>query len=347
MDSASPERGTEELARALEPGLVLLGPHGELRFASPAARLLLEAPGDAAVTERLGALTAGLTDPGHGAAEAGIVVEVPVESGGRRVLVSAWPLPASGPEDRAGMALLLRDADQLAGLGEALRLAAHMRAVAAITPAMGHDLRGPINSMVFNLEVLKETLGGGALAANAAAPERRDRYLRVLRDELSRLHHGLEIWLAQTAERTQEVEDCDLRELLGELAALLVPPGRKRQVQIAWHPPEEAANVAARRSALKQALLLFGLAALEAAPRGTSLALGLAGGDGRISATINSGSSQGLRTARFPLQLIAEATPAGLHFAALHVEESGGRVRVSGEPDRPVGFELQWPAQGH
>ena len=85
------------------------------------------------------------------------------------------------------------------------RLAAHMRAVAAITPAVAHDLRAPINSMVFNLEILKETITGG-LASDPKARERQARYVRVLREELSRLHRGIEIWLAQTAERSPEPE---------------------------------------------------------------------------------------------------------------------------------------------
>ncbi|MGH9360634.1 MAG: sensor histidine kinase, partial [Thermoanaerobaculia bacterium] len=138
---------------------------------------------------------------------------------------------------------------------EERRLAAHMRAIAAITPAVAHDLRAPINSMVFNLEVLKETVTG-SLAAEPNAPERQARYLRVLGEELARLHRGLETWLAQTLERTQQVETVDLAELLGELASLLVPPARKRQVQVVWEGPPAPAPVSGVRHLLKQALLL-------------------------------------------------------------------------------------------
>ncbi len=335
---------------ALEPGLLLLGPGREPVFASPAARELLGAAAatdDAGLAAPLAALLAPLDErlrslePGGEPAEA--AVEVPVAGGARRLLVTAYPVVAGGA---ASVVLLLRDAALLDRVGEDLRLAAHMRAVAEITPAVAHDLRAPINSMVFNLEVLKETLAG-PLAAEAAARERQARYVRVLRDELSRLHKGLEVWLAQTAERTHQPEACDLRDLLGELAALLVPPARKRQVQIAWEPPAAPIIVSARRYALKQALLLFGLAALEAAPNGTSLALALATGNGRTFATIRSGPSGEAREARFQLQITPDASRTRLHVARLLVAESGGEARVLGAPTgAPAGFELQWPDRG-
>ncbi len=226
--------------------------------------------------------------------------------------------------------------ESVAALSEERRLAAHMRALCEITPAMAHDLRAPINSMVFNLEILKETLG-------AAAGERHARYLRVLGEELSRLHRQLEIWLAQTAERTPETEDCDLRELVGDLVALLVPPARKRQVKVVWEPLALPAVVAARRATLKQALLLAGLAALDGTASGTSLALGVATGSGRTLVTLGSGPPAGPQESRFQLQAAPQASRTGLDVARLLVEESGGRLRIAGDPQRPDGLELEWP----
>jgi hypothetical protein len=119
-------------------------------------------------------------------------------------------------------------------------------------------------------------------------------------------------------------------------------------VKVAWDPPGATAVVTARRAALKQALLLAGLAVLEETGSGTSLALGLAIGSGRTSVTIGSGGpSPGLRESRFQLQATADSSRTGLYVARLLVEESGGRVGVSGDPERPQGLELEWPAPGH
>lgn len=229
-----------------------------------------------------------------------------------------------------------------AALDEERRLAAHMRAIAAITPAVAHDLRAPINSMVFNLEVLKETITG-SLAGDPNVRERQKRYLRVLREEMTRLHRALEIWLAQTAERSQQEESLDLGELLGELAALLVPPARKRQVEVAWEPPAEPVPVRGVRHLVKEALLLVGLAALDAAGSGTTLALDLEQGDERNSATIACGPREA-REARFQPQEPSAHDPAGLDVAAALLAGTGGVLWRLGPAERPAGYELEWPA---
>jgi signal transduction histidine kinase len=349
--SAAPEAPADTFAdwcRALAPGLLMLNAGGELLFASPAAWALLGAASDEEVAARLAALGPALEERLLAPARRGEAAEATLEVAGapaaRRLLLAAHPLPA-GAERSPATALLLRDADLHAGLAEDLRLAAHMRAVTAITPAVAHDLRAPINSMLFNLEVLKETLGG-ALAGQPGSAERQDRYVRVLREELARLHQGLEVWLAQTAERRQEAEACDLGELVSELAALLVPVARKRQVQVAWEPPAAPAAVQARRHVLKQALLLLGVAALEATPNGTSLALGLATGSERTIASIRSGPREEPREARFQLQITFDGSRTGLYVARALISESGGEVWGLGAPERPAGFELEWPPTG-
>src|SRR5687768_16701404 len=51
-----------------------------------------------------------------------------------------------------------------------------IRSLAQITPAVAHDLRAPINAMVFNVEILKETIASG----NGAEPGGRERQLRYV-----------------------------------------------------------------------------------------------------------------------------------------------------------------------
>ena len=68
-------------------------------------------------------------------------------------------------DPQGGGVLLVQDLGSFAGLATDLRLTSQMRSVAQISPAVAHDLRAPINAMVFNLEILKETIASGRAPA--------------------------------------------------------------------------------------------------------------------------------------------------------------------------------------
>src|ERR1044071_1525143 len=127
------------------------------------------------------------------------------------------------------------------------RLATHMAAIGQITPAVAHDLRGPINAMVFNLEILKESIASG----RGEAPGGRDtllRYVEVLREELGRLHRGLEAFLDLPSSRGEKVEAFALGEPVRELASVLSGPARKQQVQVATDLPDHPVPIEANRN---------------------------------------------------------------------------------------------------
>jgi signal transduction histidine kinase len=216
---------------------------------------------------------------------------------------------AAGDDSRPGApaALLLQDAELATALESDLRAAAQMRSLTQIAPAVAHDLRAPINAMVLNLEVLKETLAPppGSLPGNPAHPaagaplpasstygphpgpaqrpgsasrdprDRQQRYLAVLREELARLHQSLELFLAHVSPRGERQETLDWRGPAQDLAALLRPPARKQQAQIELLLPDAAVPIVVQRYLLRQALLHFGLAILERVPRDGTLEIRL------------------------------------------------------------------------
>jgi two-component system C4-dicarboxylate transport sensor histidine kinase DctB len=227
------------------------------------------------------------------------------------------------------------------------RAAAHLRAVQEITPAVAHDLRAPINAMVFNIEILKETIASGK-GQEPGGRERQLRYVGVLRDELARLHRALEIFLAQTSPRENRTDAIDLREPVGELAELLVGPARKQQVQVDPQLPSEPVQVTANRSHLRQALLQVGIAALIGIPRGERLTVRLdmqhgrprlwLGGPVDPAAAPSAGAADraGLETAR---QLIAEL---GGELRAARGSEGSQGPHGSPASESEFGFEVRW-----
>ena len=263
---------SNDLAGLLGPGVVTLAPQGDVRFADTRALELLGCA-DGFELERLWERLKGRLEgagmswngAGGGGQEQRAVLDLAVEevaAGGapHRLLFDLRREPESGG------VLLVHSVETLSGLESDLRLTSQMRSVSQISPAVAHDLRAPINAMVFNIEILKEMLASGR-ATDPANKDKLLRYVNVLKEELSRLHRGMENFLAYISPRGDRDETLDLREMAEELAALLVAPARKQQARVESELPAEPVPVDANRYLLRQALLHLALAALTGVPR--------------------------------------------------------------------------------
>ncbi len=347
------EEAAPALARALAPGALLLR-GGAVEGADDRARELLGLA-DASDASHVSD-TAALADAEERLAtalgEAGFTTTrldgepalLPLGTGGRPLVVQSRRLAGAGET----ALVLLSDPEALAGAADALVQAQHLRTLVRISPAVAHDLRAPINAMVFNLEILKETIAAGK-GAEPAGRERQLRYVGVLRDELARLHGELEIFLSQTSGRGDQTETLDLRELVAELAALLVPPGRKVQVQVASILPEQPVRVAANRWLLRQALLQVGVAALAAIARPGQLAATLEvlndarnGERGDRARLTLSGAAAGAPAASFEMALTGLGREAEGLYVARALLAAQGAVLAPRAAGGAAGFEVEW-----
>lgn len=343
-----PPEGLTELMRALAVGVLWQKPDGAIGGGDERA---LELLGCADKTELAGCWEEISPLLEASSREAAAPLLLAAGSGGRSLLFEIHRL-AGGT---GGAVILVRDPEPFAAVAADLRLATFFRALSQVSPAVAHDLRAPINAMVFNIEILKETVAA-AKALEPAARERQLRYVGVLKDELARLHGGLEYFLSHTTSRGDRPDAFDLREAVTELAALLVPQARKLQVQVVPELPEQPVLVAVNRYQLRQAFLEIGLAALAGVTRAGSLTLHLEGG------SAGNGERGDVRIVRLTLRgpLSAEApaldftlapgaAPPGsarLHQAHAILAEQGGEVRVTGGPGGERSFEIELPASG-
>jgi len=236
-----------------------------------------------------------------------------------------------------------------AGVEADLRLISLMRSLTRITPAVAHDLRAPINAMVFNIEVLKETIASGR-GAEPGGRERQLRYVNVLKEELHRLHHGMETFIAQISPRGDRDEVLDLREPLEELAALLVGPARKQQARVEAHLPAEPVPLHGNRYLLRQALLHLGLAVLGTVPRDGVLEVDLevAGDRARVRLAGAAGSVGGSGpepAPGFEIRTTEKGTEAELWVARSILAGQGGEVRSAVHGEGPHAYDIEWVLQ--
>jgi signal transduction histidine kinase len=310
----------DDLAELLRPGVLVLegGRDGTIQLADSRALELLGCADREALERQWGELRSCWQ-----AADAGGALEV----GGRRLALDWRP-------NGAGGVLLVHDA----GVGESLAAdlchASLLRSLSQITPAVAHDLRAPINAMVFNIEVLKETIAAGK-GAEPAGRERQLRYVSVLREELHRLHQALETYIAQISPRGDREEVFDLRELLSELASLLVGPARKQMARVTSELPAEPVTVSGNRFQLRQALLHLAVAALPAVPRDGAMEIRLEHRDGRAvirlgaaAAAPADGETAESPVSRFAIAASPRGTQAQLWAARSLLAGLGGQVRA-------------------
>ncbi len=154
--------------------------------------------------------------------------------------------------------------------------AARMRALAAFAPGYFHDLKGPLNTIVLRLELLRATPAGDT------ADEKRRASVTAIEEQVRRLDRMLHGWLIATAPLPEA--GCDLRALLQDATALAAPAARKLRVELNVVLPEAAVPVRGSATNLATAildLLRHGLASYE---NGGALAIELAvhGGSARL-----------------------------------------------------------------
>ncbi len=262
------------LTRVMDMGVVLLASNRELEFANaPACALLGYDTSDE--LRRHWSEFRHLLEPGFeraAAGERGFSLDLELTTDGRTCKLRFELYRLDEPHGD-GFLALIKDRDMLDALEDELALAIQMRGLTRFYMEVVHDLKAPLNAMVINLELLKDTL---VPADNAARYERQRRYVDVLGEEVQRLNRSLTSLLTQTPRLAEAAQRFDLRELVQELAALLGPQAKAQHVNVETTIPDERLPILGRRDRLKQALLNVAINALEAMPDGGLLAITLA-----------------------------------------------------------------------
>ena len=321
-----------DLAQALSPGVLVLKAGGGITSADGRAMDLLGCPDRADLERAWSELRPRLEAQGlWSGGDQHAVLDLPGDGAARR----RFDLRGDG-------VLLIQDAGAVDALELDLRLSTLMRSLAYVTPAVAHDLRAPINAMVFNIEILKETIAAGK-GTEPGGRERQLRYVNVLKEELNRLHKEMEIFIAHISPRGDRTENLDLRELFEELAVLLTGPARKQQVQVRLQLPEAPVAVDVNRYLLRQALLHLSLAALADVPKEGALELRLERRGERAWMRV-AGTPAGAGPAGFDIRLSPAGALAQLHVARGIVVSQGGEVRPG---DAPQTFEIELTVAGN
>ena len=337
----------QRMAQMMDVGVLLLSRDREVDFASDRAHELLDVPRDAGpaawrpVLEPLeGILQAATMDR-----TSGRQADLEVGPGKpRRIRCQVYLLDEEGT---AGYLVQARDRDLLQAIETDLRLAAQLRALMRVYRGVAHDLRAPLNAMVLNLELLKRSVDPAA-PPRPEMPEKQQRWIVVIEQEIQRLRRALDVLLAQTAPSAEKPELFDLRDVIDEIQALLYPQARQQYVELVVDVPESSVPVMAHRDQVKQAMLNIAINALEVMPDGGKLGLALENDASiarlRVSDT-GPGIPSDLADRIFDMHFTTKqsGTGIGLYVARSMFEAQGGTVQTASTGPAGTTFLLTLP----
>lgn len=338
------------LSKIMNVGVLLLGPSGALEFANPVASELLGCASELQLQQRWDELKRRMRldeVPAGGNGPARRVADIPLGGAMRSLRLEIHPLEEEWP----ACLVLLKDRRSVDMLETDLVLASQMRSLVHVYRVMAHDLKAPLNSMQLTLELLADSMAeeeGAGAPMPSGSRERRRRHMAILREEMARLNRILQCTFDQKEPLGKVPHAFDLRELVREIARLLMPQARRQRVEVDLQLPGAEVKVSGYRDRLKQALLNVALHGLEAMPGGGRLGLRLAMQDAAIVTIVEDsgpGISAGVLDEIYQNHYTRSKSGCGLglYVARLVVESHGGEFMADDRQGGGTCFRLALP----
>jgi signal transduction histidine kinase len=221
--------------------------------------------------------------------------------------------------------------DDRSTAGREAELAARLRDLHLIYRGLSHALRGPLNAIVLQTELLRPDL--------AEAGPNESRRIDILERELGKLRAETERFLCLLAPPGDAVGEWDASDLARDVVELVVHLARQRGVALEPLPEAPPLPLRGDRGDALAAMLRFTLDALDTLPVGGRLAIRTSGGDDGavcIEMALETTAAGGSAPGSSHLELSPRAEAA--------IEALGGKLRVKNERWRTL-LGVRLPSQ--
>ena len=277
----------EGILNSLEDAVIFLNGKREVVFCNQAAEAVLGRRLDAMVGLPLDALLPG-EDPlvsvvgklfESGAECRNAAMKVPYPGGETRELaVSTYRIP-DGEQAGGGM-LALKDLDPVRAVQSLVTYSQKLAALGRLTSGVAHEVKNPLNAMRIHLEILKTRLEG-------RQPEVREN-VEVIAQEIQRLDRVVQGFLKFVRPQELRLKPVDVNALLQEVAQLMAPEAAQAGARMALDLTPDLPLVAGDAELLQQACTNLVTNAIQAMPKGGTVALASRRGpDGAVEARVS------------------------------------------------------------
>jgi signal transduction histidine kinase len=201
----------------------------------------------------------------------------------------------------------------------------------ALFNCIAHDLRGPLNAMSMNLEMLKYVLGN-PLKNDTDKPEY---YAQILSESIRELDQGLLLFFGYFAATGQQ--PLPIQKLMAEVEELSITQAQTQSVRMSVKLPEQALALQSHIPAWRQSVLHLVVHALKGLGRGDELTIEAASSDSQLQ----------LRIYDSPTKTSSQAETPGLKKVAVLASQCGGSLNLYANPGNKNGLcrELTIPLQ--
>ncbi|MGH8497667.1 MAG: sensor histidine kinase [Methylococcales bacterium] len=341
-EAQSARRQLDAIANRIKSGLLLLDPNGTPAFVNPIAKKLFcdnENDHFEARFRSIQAEVAAAIDVMRRDRAPSKELDVTLNSARKRLRLELYPIDH---EEWRGCLVVISDRDSLDAFNRDLQAAAHLRGLSTLILGASHDLKAPLNAIVMNLTLLKDTTD------LEEDKQRRKHYLDVVETELSRLQRMLQSLLDQTTLEERGRKRFDLLQIITELINLLRPQVRIQQIELELALPKKPIPCIGYASQIKSAVLNILLNGLEAIPRGGTLSVTLNAHRNAAQLTVQDtgpGIPASLQARIFEMHFTTKETGTGigLYVSRTIIENHGGRLEVSSEIGKGATFIITLP----
>ena len=181
------------------------------------------------------------------------------------LLMDVELLEAFPTRDLVGTQITLRDAETRREIGTQLDLSARLTAISRLTGGVAHEIKNPLNSIALHLEVLRARIEN--LDAKAESE------IAVISREITRLDRVVKTFLDFTRPLDLSLIEIEAGQLVGEIAALMEPEARKRNIEMTVDTGPGGLILRADRDLIKQAVLNVVMNGIDAMSNGGRLCI--------------------------------------------------------------------------
>ncbi len=222
--------------------------------------------------------------------------------------------------------------------------AERLAAVGTLAAGLAHEVRNPLNSATLQLQVLKRRIERSGRDDGSFLP-----VCEVVLDEIRRLDHLVNDFLAFARPRPLELRPVDLNDLVLSVATLIRPEAESADIELNCQLATDAGLVSAEAERLKQVLINLLRNAIEAMGNQGSLHVATHSPDaeGFVQVeVVDTGPGFPEEAPIFDAFYTTKAAGTGLGLAIVHriVSDHGGSISVSSEAGN-TRFTIRLPMQ--